>query len=169
MGASTLGSVADIVCEHLGGVPYIIHCSLAPTNRQGSPPGTPLPYIAMATTPSTNTITTVEKVTVTAALNSGAAQLGDLDRTVSTHSGEAQALCDEFHVAPKVDASLDDDSSAPSVTDGTSSDEEACSVEDGCNSEAEFDPPDLPESAPVPRIAIFQEREHGEETIADAL
>ena len=123
----------------------------------------------MATTPSTDTTTTVEKTAVTVALSRDAAQHGDLDRTVSKHSGEAQALWDDVHVAPKADASLDDDSPAPSVTDGASSDEEACSVEDGCNSEAEFDSPDLPESAAVPRIAIFQEREHEEETITEAL
>ena len=123
----------------------------------------------MTTTPSTNTTTTVEKTTVASALSPSATQLDDLDRTVNTYSGEAQALWVDVHVAPKADASLDDDSPAPSVTDGASSDEEACSVEDGCNSEAEFDPPDLPESAPVPRIAVFQEREHEEETITEAL
>ena len=123
----------------------------------------------MATTPSTNTTTTVEKTTVASALSPGAAQLDDLDRTVNAYSGETHALWDDVHVAPKADASLDDDSPAPSVTDGASSDEEACSAEDGCNSEAEFDPPDLPESAAVPRIAIFQEREHEEGTITEAL
>ena len=84
-------------------------------------------------------------------------------------SGEVQALSDGVHVTPKNEASFDNDSPAPSVTDGVSSDEEACSAEDGCNSEAEFDPPDLPESAAVPRIAIFQEREHEEGTITEAL